>query len=121
VTIDEGDLTVLAEPDLWSTEGAWAYPAAAPSARGYVGIAAFFGGGAEHPAHVVGILDEAAGTWATKRTAVSSDPPLQGKWGDYLTVQPHPRRPTSLVASGFTLQGGQDRRNIEPRVVVFRH
>jgi hypothetical protein len=83
-------------------------------------LAAFFGGGGGHPAHVVGILDERNGTWSTKRTAVSTHGPSQGKWGDYLTVQPHVRRPTSLVASGFTLQGGQDRRNIEPRVVVFR-
>ena len=50
-----------------------------------------------------------------KRTAASTHGPLQGKWGDYVTVKPHPRRPTALVASGFTLQGGQDRRNVEPR------
>jgi hypothetical protein len=120
VTLAEDDLRVLAEPDLWSTSAAWAYPAAAPSGRGRIGLAACFGGGASHPALVVGMLDEVVGSWSTTRVATSTHGPSQGKWGDYLTVQPHPRRPTSLVAAGFTLQGGSDRTNVEPRVVVFR-
>ena len=120
VTIAESSLKVLDEPDLWSATAAWAYPAAAPNGRGRIGLSAFFGGGATHPAHVVGVLDEAAHSWSTTRTAVSTDGPSQGKWGDYVTVQPHPAKPTAWVASGFTLQGGTDRRNVEPRVVVFR-
>ncbi|HYN29369.1 MAG TPA: hypothetical protein VES95_05810 [Dermatophilaceae bacterium] len=117
--VDEATLRVLAEPDLWSTTGAWAYPAAAPNRRGRVGITAFFGG-PTHPAHAVGVLDEEAGRWVTTTTATSTHGPGQGKWGDYLTIAAHPTRPTSWVASGFTLQGGSDRRNIEPRVVTFR-
>jgi len=120
VTISEDTLHVVVEPDLWSANGAWAYPTAAPSGRGRIGMAAFFGGGATHPAHSVGALDPAGKAWTMKRTAVSTHGPRDGKWGDYLTIRPHPTRPTSWVASGFTLQGGQDRRNIEPRVVVFR-
>jgi hypothetical protein len=120
VTINENTLKVVAEPDLWSTSGAWAYPAAAPSTRGRVGLAAFFGGGAAHAAHTVGVLDDSTNAWSTTRTAVSTHAPSLGKWGDYLTVRPHPSRPTSWVASGFTLQGGTDRRNIEPRLVIFR-
>jgi hypothetical protein len=119
VTLDEATLRVVAEPDLWSTTGAWAYPAAAPNRRGRVGVTAFFGG-PTHPAHTVGVLDEDAGAWVTATTATSTHPPAQGKWGDYLTLTAHPSRPSSWVASGFTLQGGSDRRNIEPRVVTFR-
>jgi len=119
VTLDETTLKVLAEPDLWSPNGAWAYPAAAPSRAGRIGLSAFYGG-PTHPAHAVGTLDQAANVWTTKTTATSTDPPPQGKWGDYVVCRPHPTRPTSWVASGFTLQGGQDRRNIEPRVVIFR-
>src|SRR5262249_53348877 len=66
VTVNENTMKVMAEPDLWSASAAWAYPAAAPSARGRVGLSAFFGGGATHPAHVVGVLDEKANAWTTK-------------------------------------------------------
>ena len=62
----------------------------------------------------------AANTWTTKVTATSTHSPLLGKWGDYVVCRAHPTRRTSWIASGFTLQGGQDRRNVEPRVVVFR-
>jgi hypothetical protein len=121
VTLAEDDLRIVAQPDLWSTNGAWAYPGAAPSTRGRIGLTAFFGGGGtDFPSHSVGVLNPKGTGWTTKRTAVSTHAPLEGKWGDYLTIRPHPRRPTSWIASGFTLQGGQDRRNVEPRVVVFR-
>ena len=120
VTLAEADLRVVAQPDLWSPNGAWAYPAAAPNARGRVGMTAFWGSSTEFPTHTVGVLDTSGIGWTTARTAASTHPPQDGKWGDYLTVHPHPRRPTSWVASGYTLQGGQDRRNIEPRVVCFR-
>lgn len=119
VTLDEQSLTVVAEPDLWSQNGAWAYPAAAPNKRGGVGLTAFFGGPTQ-PAHAVGVLDQQANTWATKTTSTSTHAPQEGKWGDYVVCRAHPTRTTSWVASGYTLQGGQDRRNIEPRVVIFR-
>ena len=119
VTLDEASLHVVAQPDLWSAAGAWAYPAAAPNSSGTVGLTAFYGG-PTHPAHAVGVLDQSAGTWTTRITATSTHGPLQGKWGDYLVCRRHPTRRTSWIASGFTLQGGTDRRNIEPRVVVFR-
>lgn len=117
--IDEASLKLVSEPDLWSTTGPWAYPAAAPSRQGRVGLAAFYGG-ATHPAHCVGVLDESTGTWRTTTSAVSTNGPSDGQWGDYIICRPHPTRSTSWIASGFTLQGGQNRRNVEPRVVIFR-
>jgi hypothetical protein len=118
-TIDEATLKVVAEPDLWSMNGAWAYPATAPNRKGKVGLTAFFGG-PTHPAHVVGVLNPASNSWTTTTTVTSTDGPLQGKWGDYLTCRAHPSRSTSWVAAGYSLQGGRNRRNVEPRVVVFR-
>lgn len=118
VRIDEESLTVRDEPDLWSPSGAWAYPAAAPNRRGEVGLAAFFGG-PTHPAHAVGLFDEASGAWDMAVTATSTHGPPRGAWGDYLCVREHPRRLTRWVASGFTLDGGQHRRNIDPRVIDF--
>jgi hypothetical protein len=117
--IDEATLKLVAEPDLWSKAGAWAYPAAAPNRKGRVGLTAFYGG-ATHPAHCVGVLDEKAGTWTTATAAVSTSGPSDGLWGDYVVCRPHPTRSTSWIASGFTMQGSANRRDIEPRVVTFR-
>jgi hypothetical protein len=119
IRIDERSLTVKDEPDLWSATGAWAYPACAPNARGQIGMTAFFGG-PTHPAHAVGCLDEVAGTWDMAITATSTNGPGAGKWGDYLVCRAHPSRVSGWIASGYTLDGGTDRRNIEPRVVAFR-
>jgi hypothetical protein len=119
VRISEETMDVIDEPDLWSENGAWAYPATAPNRRGAVGMTAFFGG-PTHPAHAVGSLDTTAGTWSMLIAATSTHGPPQGKWGDYLACRPHPSRPTSWVASGFVLNGGTDRRFVEPRVVIFR-
>ncbi|GEQ13297.1 hypothetical protein KLO01_13440 [Knoellia locipacati] len=123
--IDESTLDVVAEPDLWSATGPWAYPALAPSVSGRVGMAAYFGE-RNLPALAVGALSGfpprsggAVPAWEMATVARSTHTPTDGKWGDYLTVRPHPSRRTSWVAAGATLQGGTNRRNIEPRVVVF--
>lgn len=114
--LDAATLALIDEPDLWSPSGAWAYPATCPNGRGDVGMTAFWGG-PTHPAHAVGRLS--AEGWEMKVAATSTHGPLQGTWGDYLSVRPDPRRTTYWVASGYVLTGGQDRRNVEPQVVVF--
>ncbi len=118
---DEGTLDLVDEPDLSSDHGAYAYPALAANRRGDVGLAAFFGG-PHHPAHVVGTLDEAdaSPSWSVVEVARSTHPPTQGRWGDHLTCRPHPTRRMSWLATGFTLQGGSDRRNVEPTLTEFR-
>lgn len=120
VRIEEDTLAVRDEPDLWSATGAWAYPAISANKNGRLAMAAFFGG-PSHPAHAVGWLGTgAAPAWAMTTTATSTHPPSQGKWGDYITCHRHPSSSTTCMASGFTLQGGTDRRAVEPRVVIFR-
>jgi hypothetical protein len=49
--------------------------------------------------------------------ATSTDAPASGTWGDYLTVRPRPRG--GFVAAGCTMQGGSDRKAVEPRLVEF--
>ena len=120
VVVDEASTTLLAEPDLWSESAAWAYPTTAPNRRGEVGLAAFYGGPSSYPAFAVGVWDEVQGSWQTKLADVSTHSPPDRSWGDYVTIRPHVRRPTSWVAAGYTLQGGRDRRHIEPVVVTFR-
>ena len=106
------------EPDIWSRTSAWAYPAAAPNADGVAGFSAFYGGGARHPGHVVGV--KTATGWDATLTATSTHSPPEQAWGDYLACVRHHANTAQWVASGYTLQGGTSRRNIEPRFVRFR-
>jgi hypothetical protein len=115
--LNEVNKTLVDEPDIWSASSAWAYPAAAPNAGGQVGISAFYGGGSSHPAHVVGVRTAAA--WDTAVTQTSTHGPTDQAWGDYLSCVAHGTSANDWVASGYTLQGGTDRRNIEPRYVQF--
>lgn len=109
---------LIDEPDIWSTNSAWAYPAAAANSQGAVGMSAFFGGGTRHPAHAVGV--HTASGWQTTLTRTSTHSPPEQAWGDYVSCAAgHPQN-LEWVASGFTLQGGTSRRNIEPRHVRFR-
>lgn len=119
VVLDEASLGVVAEPDLWSATAAWAYPGAAVSRSGRVGFAAYTAG-PTHPALAVGrVLEGRPWTWDMAVAATSTHAPATGAWGDYLTVRPHPTRTAAWLAVGCTLQGGSDRRFVEPRVVAF--
>lgn len=118
VRLNEASKALLNEPDIWSNNAAWAYPAAAANAQGQVGFAAFYGGGAIHPGHVVGI--QTAAGWQTTLTRTSTHGPADQAWGDYLSVLAHHDQSSQWVASGYTLQGGNARQNIEPRHVQFR-
>lgn len=118
VRLSEGTKALTGEPDIWSRQSAWAYPAAAANGAGQVGFTAFFGGGTRHPAHAVGWWNGSA--WETTITSTSTHGPTDRSWGDYLNVTPHYESTNNWVASGYTLQGGSDRRNVEPRYVEFR-
>lgn len=122
VRINPATMTVRDEPDLWSAVGAWAFPAASPNGRGRVGLASIFGG-PTHPAFVVATLDTTSGaspSWSVATVATSTAGPVDGLFGDYVSVAAHPTLPTTWVAAGFTLQGGPGRLDVEPRVVLFR-
>ncbi len=120
VRIDETTRKLIDEPDLWNKTCAWAYPATMPNRRGDIGITAFCGGGDQHPTHAVGWLDPRKKTWQMVTATRSTHPPRRGVWGDYLDIQPDPSRKTYWVASGYTLQGGNNRSNVVPSVVVFK-
>ena len=119
VRLKESTKAVIDEPDIWSRTSAWAYPAAAANSRGEVGITAFYGGGPRHPGHVVGV--KTATGWDTQLTKTSTHSPPDQAWGDYLSCHSHHGAGTQWVASGYTLQGGTSRKNIEPRYVQFRN
>lgn len=115
--VDVNSHALVEQPDIWSTQSAYAYPSACPNAAGVVGASMFYGGGTRHPAHVVGFRDGDA--WRLAITRSSTHSPPDGRWGDYLSCRRHHPASSEWVASGYTLQGGTDRRNIEPQFVHF--
>ncbi len=119
VRIDESTKQLIDEPDIWNRNYAFAYPALCPNARGDVGISLFRGGNTIHPGHVVGVRTATGNSWNLQATRNGTHGPSDGKWGDYLDICQYSDSGNSWYASGFTLQGGGGRTNIEPRVVRF--
>jgi hypothetical protein len=120
VRIREATRTVVDQPDIFSQTRAWAYPAACTNDSGVVGFTAFYGGADRHPGHVVGARDDSVGTWRTRYSRLGSHSPSAGRWGDYLNCRAHAPAADTWVASGYTLEGGENRQDILPRVVHFR-
>ena len=118
VRINEANMTVIAQPDIWNPQYAWVYPDVCPNNAGIPGVTLFRGGGPHFPTHVVGVLD--AGVWRLVIARASTHAPTDRKWGDYLTCRQHAPDLASWIAAGYTLQGGGARTNIEPRFVHFR-
>ena len=115
--VDVTTRALAEQPDIWNQQSAFAYPAACPNAQGVVGVSMFFGGGQRHPSHVVGFRD--GGAWRLVITRAGTNGPTNGTWGDYLSCKRYQPQSSEWVASGFTLQGGTDRRNVEPQYVHF--
>jgi hypothetical protein len=119
VQLNAATKAVVSQPDLWNTGFAWAYPDAAASDSGGVGITLFRGGGAFFPTHVVGVWQSATSAWQVADTKASTNGPQDTKWGDYLTCRRHSPDGQSYIAAGYTLQGGGLQSNIQPRYVHF--
>ena len=120
VRINESTRQVIDQPDLYSNDRAWAYPALAPNGFGSIGVTAFYGGVDRHPGHVVGVRDDAGSTWRTVYSRLGTHSPSAGRWGDYLNCRAGSPDGRTWVASGYTLEGGEDRQSIVPRTVHFR-
>jgi hypothetical protein len=86
-----------------------------------VGVSLFIGDGTRLPAHVVGFRDGDAWRLVVTRSSThgSTHGPSGGAWGDYLSCKRHQPQTSEWVVSGFTLQGGTERRNVEPQYVRF--
>lgn len=119
VEISEAQMRVVADRDIWSPNYAYAYPTASPNAAGKIGITLFRGGNHLHPGHVVGTFDSATQRWQLRSTRDGTNGPSDNKWGDYLSCRPAAPDGRAWLASGYTLRGGGQRTNVEPRVVRF--
>jgi hypothetical protein len=124
--VDVQSKKIIAQPHLWNSKFAYAYPAAAPNGRGEIGFSLFFGGEDAFPSHAVGILASGGGnSWAWRvRTSNAGEFTVdldgENRWGDYLAVRPHPSGDGSWVASGYTLEAGSSADKIRADYVRFR-
>lgn len=121
VRIRESDKSVINQPDLWSNNGAWAYPACCYNTGGTLGFTAFFGGGGRNPGHIVGVYDSGSNSWANRYSRLGSHSPNAGRWGDYYNCRADLPLNGGWVASGFTQEGGEAGTNIVPRVVRYNY
>ena len=119
VRINEASKQRIDQPDLWSNNRAWAYPAVCTNASGTLGLTAFYGGVDRNVGHIVGARDDVGGAWTTVYAKLGSDSPGVATWGDYLTCRVPSGSGDSWVAAGYTLEGGDTRQDILPRVVSF--
>ncbi len=128
--VDEESKKVLAQPHLWNPEFAFAFPAAAVNSDGRVGLSVCFGGGKYHPSHAVGVLLPAAGnpprmSWYLRATGQGTDGPSHvyrgddQRWGDFITIHPHPQHPATWVTAGYTLQNGDTKKHVQVRYIHF--
>ena len=117
VRIRESNKQVLDQPDIWSKQRAWAYPSACTNRAGTIGFTAFYGGADRHPGLIVGARDNAG--WTTRYARQGTHSPADPKWGDYLACRAHQPQSDGWIAAGYTLEGGQARQNILPRVVQY--
>lgn len=119
VRIREDTKARIDEPDIWSNVAAWAYPAACPNDRGDVGFSLSYGGGRQNVGHVVGIRDAYSAPYLVVLSRVGSNGPDRNVWGDYVNARRHSPDGLTWIASGYTMQGGIGRANVEPRYVHF--
>jgi hypothetical protein len=95
-------LSDAAQPHIWSSTYALAYPTAAPSKNKDIGIALYFGGRTKFPSAAVGFLRMEGTEWKSTLTVAvegrNTPRCLEatgindacGKWGDYLAIRSDP-------------------------------
>ncbi|HIM91508.1 MAG TPA: hypothetical protein EYM52_12400 [Dehalococcoidia bacterium] len=119
--ITEDSMTQIDELDIRSQNATFTYTEAYPKNRGRpIGITPFYSASNPLQNHVIGVRDDYSnGQWDLQFTKVGTNGPRDDKWGDYLSCRQHSSVRLTWIASGFTLQSGSLRRDVEPRVVHF--
>jgi len=112
VILDPATLTVIAQPDIFSTTSAWLYPALAVNQRGHLGGTIDNLGGDTLPAIRAVIRDDLSpdvvtSGWETVLVAASTAG-TAGLWGDYNGAATHEKYPDTWLAAGHTQTGGPD-------------
>jgi hypothetical protein len=122
----ESTRAYLDRPFIWHTVQAHQYPAAAPNARGDVGISVHASSSTNYPLFLVGIDDDVsrdAGygppNWELHAVRYGTQGPNVNRWGDYYSVQPFFPSGLGWTATGDTMQGCGGNGCKESRYAVF--
>ncbi len=115
--VNRNTKAITSQPTIWNSQYAWAYPSIAPNSDGVPGVSIAYGGKLVYPSHCHGIFNGSG--WELIVSANGNSGPSQNVWGDYLTIHPNGNNPKTWAATGFTLQGGSDRTNIQPLYLNF--
>ncbi|HEX7379345.1 MAG TPA: hypothetical protein VF278_19640, partial [Pirellulales bacterium] len=128
LTVDASTLAVTAQPDIWSTGGAYAYPAIAVNSRGAIGGPVFYGNATVAPELCTLIDDDlspplSTNGWESYITATGTNGDPHG-WGDFLSAVPNSAITNTWAAVGFTLNGspvalGNSNPNLQPYFYTF--
>jgi hypothetical protein len=112
VRVRESDRAYVDRPYMWNSTVAFQYPAAAPNARGDVGIVAHYSSSSIYPSFGVGIDDDFSRDngygppgWELKFVRQGTQGPNVNRWGDYFSVQPFAPNGLGWIATGHTMQG----------------
>jgi hypothetical protein len=133
--VKQGDLeaandsiTPFAEPHIWNSQVAMAYPAAAPNRDGTIGLSLYFGGPKHYPSNAIGIFRRQDAGWSTVLTVLASGKNTPrcrklsgidnacGAFGDYIGVRPQTADPRGWYVAVHTPQDEGDVE--EPKVVL---
>lgn len=120
----ESDLVVTGRPFFWNANFPFHYVAAAPNARGDVGLSLFWG----HPSFgfapsTLACIDDdfngAPPGWECLALRNGTNGPSNNGWGDYVAVRPAHPATFGWQATSFTLQGGKTGNFVEPLNFIF--
>ncbi len=108
-------LKPIAEPHIWNSNMAFAYPSAAPNKNGDVGLSMFYGGPNMYPSAAVGVLKpDQNGKWDATLTQLAQGQITPrcitktgvdetcGEWGDYMSVRADPNDPNGWYVAAHT-------------------
>lgn len=120
---NEGDRSLLSQGQMWSDQFAIVYPSVHPNDRGHLGGVVAYGGGAYYPGAAAWIADDINGGSITPTDlyvfATGDSGPASDRWGDYLTTRHHVSYGNTWAGGGYSLVGGQNGGDVEPRYVWF--
>lgn len=132
--VNRYSMTLAGESAMYNQSWAYAYPAAAVNAVGYVAGTLFFGGGLTPPTVAAFIWDNFTFTpypqipvqWDIYPLVASTQgptgPTCSNCWGDFLAARPDNTSPYTRylwMATGYTLQGGGADGNVHPYYLRF--
>ena len=123
----KNNMSYFSRPLIWNPNYAWMYGYTSPDKQGNVGIQAFYGGGKYNPSIAVGVANDfvAPNSWHMLPLVNGSDGPAGASfmdpsaWGDFVRLRPSYDNSSKWVGSGWTLQGGHQANNIDPKFFKF--